>query len=111
MPASITVAKGAQNFAATVSNGFLNFSYEVVDNYNTDTSTGDSTTGYSYFLPANAVSLTLLNNYNGGYTDLFELSYQNQQVSFTYGEYYDIANGNTLDVGAVYALIVGALGI
>jgi hypothetical protein len=111
MPASITYAKGAQNFGATVANGFLNFTYEVIDNYNTDTSTGDSTTAYSYYFPADAVALTILVNLNSGNTELFELSYQNVQISFSAGEYFDIINGTTLDVGAVYALIVGALGI
>jgi hypothetical protein len=111
MPASITYAKGAQSFAATVVNGFLNFSYEVVDNYNTDTSTGDSTTAYSYYFPADAVALTLLLNQSAGNAELFELSYQNVQISFSAGEYFDISNGITLDVGAVYGLIVGALSI
>jgi len=111
MPASITYAKGIQNFAATVVNGFLNFSYEVVDNYNTDTSTGDSTTAYSYYLPADAVSLTLINNQDSGSAELFELSYQNVQISFSAGEYFDIINGTLLDVGAVYSLVSGALAI
>jgi|LakMenE18May11ns_1017448.scaffolds.fasta_scaffold9929601_3 hypothetical protein len=111
MPASITYAKGAQNFTATVVNGFLNFSYEVVDNYNTDTSTGDSTTAYSYYLPADAVSLTLINNQDSGSAELFELSYQNVQISFSAGEYFDIINGTLLDVGAVYSLVSGALAI
>jgi hypothetical protein len=111
MPASITYAKGAQNFGATVANGFLNFTYEVVDNYNTDTSTGDSTTAYSYYFPADAVSLTAIINQVSGSSELFELSYQNVQISFSAGEYFDITNGTTLDVGAVYALIVGALSI
>jgi hypothetical protein len=111
MPASITYAKGAQNFAATVINGYLNFTYEVIDNYNTDTSTGDSTTAYSYYFPETAVSLTLITNQVSGSSELFELSYQNVQISFSAGEYYDIANGVTLDVGAVYSLIVGALSI
>jgi len=111
MPASITYAKGAQNFTATVVNGFLNFSYEVVDNYNTDTSTGDSTTAYSYYLPADAVSLTLINNQDSGSAELFELSYQNVQISFSAGEYFDIINGTLLDVGAVYSLVSGALSI
>jgi hypothetical protein len=111
MPASMTYAKGAQNFAATVANGFLNFSYEVVDNYNTDTSTGDSTTAYSYYFPADAVSLTIILNQVSGSIELFELSYQNVQISFSAGEYFDISNGVTLDVGAVYGLIVGALSI
>ena len=111
MPASITYAKGAQNFGATVANGFLNFTYEVVDNYNTDTSTGDSTTAYSYYLPSNAVSLTLINNQGSGSSELFELSYQNVQISFSAGEYFDIINGTTLDVGGVYSLVSGALAI
>jgi len=111
MPSSITYAKAAQDFAATVSNGFLNFTYLVVDNYNTDTSTGDSTTAYSYYLPADAVSLTLIINTVSGSSELFELSYQNVQISFSAGEYFDIANGVTLDVGAVYSLVVGALSI
>jgi hypothetical protein len=111
MPASQTYAKGIQNYAATVGNGFLNFTYEVVDNYNTDTSTGDSTTAYSYYFPADAVSLTLLNNQVLGSALLFELSYQNVQLLFSAGEYFDIPNGVTLDVGGVYGLIIGALGI
>ena len=111
MPAPITYAKGALSFGATVANGFLNFTYEVVDNYNSGTSTGDSTTAYSYYLPADAVALTLLVNQSSGNTELFELSYQNVQISFSAGEYFDIANGVTLDVGAVYGLIVGALSI
>ena len=111
MPASITYAKGIQNFTATVVNGFLNFSYEVVDNYNTDTSTGDSTTIYSYYFPETAVSLTLINNQDSGSSELFELSYQNVQISFSAGEYFDIINGTLLDVGAVYSLVSGALAI
>lgn len=111
MPASITYAKGAQSFAAEVVNGFLNFSYEVVDNYNTDTSSGDSTTAYSYYFPADAVSLTLINNQDSGSTELFELSYQNVQISFSAGEYFDITNGVTLDIGAVYFLVIQALAI
>lgn len=111
MPASQTYAKGIQNPAASVVNGFLNFSYEVVDNYNTVTSTGDSTTAYSYYFPADAVSLTLLINQDSSLGELFELSYQNVQLSFTQGEYFDISNGVLLDPGAVYSLIIGALGI
>jgi len=111
MPASITYAKGIQNFAATVANGFLNFSYEVVDNYNTDTSSGDSTTLYSYYFPETAVSLTLATNQGTGLGELFELSHQNIQLSFAAGEYFDITNGVLLDPNAVYALIVGALSI
>jgi len=111
MPASITYAKGIQNFAATVANGFLNFTYEVVDNYNTDTSTGDSITAYSYYLPADAVSLTIILNQDSGSGEIFELSHQNIQLSFAAGEYYDIANGVLLDPNAVYGLVIGALGI
>jgi hypothetical protein len=111
MPASIIYAKGAQNFNATIANGYLNFSYEVVDNYNTDTSSGDSTTAYSYYFPSNLVSLTFIINQISGSSELFELSYQNKQISFSAGEYFDISNGTTLDVGAVYGLIIGALGI
>ena len=111
MPASTIYPKGIQNPNATVGNGFLNFSYEIVYNYSDQTSSGDNTALYSYYLPADAVALTLLTNYDGGYADLFELSYQNQQLSFTYGEYYDISNGIMLDPAAVYSLIVGALGI
>lgn len=111
MPASIIYAKGAQNFAATVVNGFLNFYFEVVDNYNTDTSTGDSTTVYSYYFPADTVSLILVLNQTTGLGDLFELSYQNQQVSFKQGEYFDINNGILLDPNAVYGFVVGALSI
>lgn len=111
MPAPITYAKGAQSFGATVANGFLNFTYEVVDNYNSGTSTGDSTTAYSYYLPADAVALTLLVNQSSGNTELFELSYQNVQISFSAGEYFDINNEVTLDVNGVYVLIIGALSI
>ena len=111
MPATTVYAKGAQDFAATVANGFLNFSYLVVDNYSDQTSSGDSTTAYSYFFPADAVSLKLIINTVSGSSELFELSYQNVQISFSAGEYYDIANGATLDVGGVYSLIVGALSI
>jgi hypothetical protein len=111
MPTGITYAKAAQNFNATVANGFLNFSYEVVDNYNTDTSTGDSTTLYSYYFPETAVALTLIVNQDSGLAELFELTHQNIQLSFAAGEYYDISNGVTLDVGAVYGLVIGALSI
>jgi hypothetical protein len=111
MPAGPIQAKGIQNFAATVANGFLNFTYEVVDNYNPNTSLGDSTTQYSYFLPADAVGLTLLMNQSSGNTELFELSYQNIQLSFASEQYYDITNGITLNVAGVYALVIGALGI
>jgi len=111
MPATTVYAKGAQNFAASVSNGYLNFTYEVIDNYSDQTSSGDSTTAYSYYLPADAVSLIVINNQISGFAELFELSYQNVQISFRAGEYYDIANGIPLQVGAVYSLIVGALSI
>lgn len=111
MPAGPIQAKGIQNISASVANGFLNFTYEVVDNYNPNTSTGDSTNNYSYYLPAAAVALTLVTNQSSGQTELFELSYQNIQVSFAAGDYYDITNGITLDVGGVYGLIIGALGI
>ncbi len=111
MPASIIYAKGIQNFAATVANGFLNFSYEVVDNYNTDTSSGDSITAYSYYFPETAVALTLINNQNSGSAELFELTHQNIQLSFAAGEYFDISNGTILDVGGVYSLVSGALSI
>jgi hypothetical protein len=110
MPASIIYAKGAQNFNATIANGYLIFSYEVVDNYNPDTFSGDSTTAYSYYFPADAVALTLLINQSLGSSELFELSYQNIQISFSAGEYFDITNGVTLDVSGVYALVAGALG-
>ena len=66
------IAKGIQNFAVTVSNGYLNFTYEVIDNYNTNTSTGDSVTAYSYYFPADAVSLKLINNLTEGVNILFE---------------------------------------
>ena len=111
MPGAPIQAKGIQNFNATVTNGYLNFTYVVVDNYNPDTSLGDRTTEYSYYFPANLVSLTLINNQTSGSSVLFELSYQNKQISFSAGEYFDISNGTTLDVGAVYGLIIGALGI
>ena len=111
MPASQTYAKGIQNYSATVANGYLNFAYEVIDNYNTDTSTGDSTTLYSYYFPADAVSLTLIVNQSSSFTELFELRYQNVQISFSAEEYYDIPNGVTLNVGGVYALVSTALNI
>ena len=111
MPASQIYAKGAQNFSAIVVNGFLNFAFEVVDNYNPDTSLGDSTTFYSYIFPSDAVALTLLVNQSSGNTELFELSYQNIQVSFAAGEYFDITNGVALDLSNVYGLVIGALGI
>lgn len=111
MPAGPIQAKGIQSISANVVNGFLRFSCEVVDNYNPNTSTGDSTTLYSYDFPVNAVALTLLVNQSSGNTELFELSYNNIQVSFASGEYFDISNGITLDVGGVYGLIIGALGI
>ena len=111
MAAPITYAKGAQSFNATVANGFLNLTYEVVDNYNAGTSTGDSTTAYSYYFPADAVSLTLIVNQGSNYTEYFELSYQNIQISFSAGEYFDIVNGVTLDVAAVYNLVILALAI
>ena len=111
MPATTIYPKGVQNFAASISNGYLIFSFDIIENYSDQTSSGDSSIGMSYFFPGNAVTLTLLTNYNEGYADLFELSYQNQQVSFTYGEYYDINNGVILDPGAIYSLIIGALSI
>lgn len=111
MPATTVYAKGIQNFAATVSNGYLNFTYEVIDNYSDQTSSGDSTTLYSYYFATNAVSLKLITNLSEGSNILFELSCQNEQISFASGEYYDIANGITLEVGAVYSLIAGALSI
>ena len=111
MPASIIYAKGIQNFNATVASGFLNLTYEVVDNYNTDTSTGDSTTLYTYYFPETAVALTLATNQGTGLGELFELSHQNIQLSFAAGEYFDILNGNLLDPNAVYALVSGALAI
>jgi len=111
MPTGVTYAKGIQNFAASVVNGYLNFAFEVVDNYNTDTSTGDSITQYSYYFPETAVALTLINNQNSGLAELFELTHQNIQLSFAAGEYFDITNGVLLDVGGVYSLITGALSI
>jgi len=111
MPTSQIYAKGAQNFSAIVVNGFLNFAFEVVDNYNTDTSSGDSTNLYSYYFPADAVGLTLVTNLESTRAELFELSYQNIQLSFAAGEYYNITNGQILDVGGVYNLILGALGL
>jgi hypothetical protein len=111
MPALPIYAKGIQNFAASVANGFLNFTYEVVDNYNPNTLTGDSTTLYSYYLPAAAVALTVVTNLSPVQTELFELRYENIQLSFAAGEYYNITNGQILDVGGVYNLILGALGL
>lgn len=104
-------SKGIQNFAASIINGYLSFSYEVLDNFNSNTLTYDSKTQYSYFFPETAVSLNLTTNLLDSYTLLFELSYQNVQLSFAKGEYYDISNSDMLDPAGVYSLVSGALGI
>lgn len=111
MPAGITYAKGLQNISTSVSNGFLIFSFEIVDNYNTDTSTGDSTTLYSYYFPTNAVSLKFISNLTVGSNELFEISCQNEQVSFANQEYFDIQNGVMADISGIYSLIIGALNL
>ena len=111
MPAGTVYAKGIQNFAASVVNGYLNFAFEVVDNYSDQTSTGDSITQYSYYFPETLISLKLALNLNAGYGELFEISCQNTELSFAQGEYYDIANGVLLDPNAVYGLVSGALSI
>ena len=109
MPAGHIYPKAIQNINAVVSNGFLGFSYDVIENYNADTFSGTNTNQYSYQFPITAISLKLITI--DGVSSLFEMSCQNEQVSFAKGEYLNISTGDTLDIGDVYGLIVSTLGI
>ena len=106
---SQTYPKAVQNFNAVVLNGFLNLIYEQVENYNTDTSTGTNINQYSYYFPITTISLKLIKV--EAINSLFEISCQNEQLSFAEGEYFDITNGILLDPGAVYSLILYALSL
>lgn len=101
--------KAINNISAVTSNGFLTFSFDVTENYDANTSTGDNTNSYAYNFPQSLCNLTLING--NGQPIYFELASQNQSVAFNAGEYYDISNGVLLDISQVYGVVIGALSI
>lgn len=111
MPTTPTYAKACGNFNAIIDNqtGLLNFSYDLYYDFNP----GDNTwTGYeqiSYFITPSLISMKLVIDANTGLTNLFELNWGNNQASFASQEYWDKTGDVTLDPGAVYGLINGAL--
>ena len=106
-----TYAKACENFNASIDSqtGLLNFSYDLFYDWNP----GDNSwTGYeqiSYFIPASLLSMKLIIDANTGVTNLFELSWGSNQVSFAAQEYWDKQNDVTLDPSVVYGLIIAAL--
>lgn len=106
-----TYAKACDNFSAAIDSqtGLLNFSYDLYYDWNPG---NNSWTGYeqiSYWITPSLMSMKLVIDGNYAITNLFELSWGNNQLSFASQEYWDKANDNTLDPSAVYGLIFGAL--
>lgn len=104
-------AKAIQNFTATVANDFLTIDYTIIDNYDSVSTLGDSSTEYIYNFPEKAVSLKLLVNNAGPSSELFELCYQNIQIQFAKNEIFDTNTTTMLDPAALYALVLTALGL
>jgi len=111
MPAAPIYAKAIQNFTATVANDFLTIEYTIIDNYDTVLTTGDSSTTYYYNFPEKAISLKLLENNGGAPAELFELCYQNVQLSFAKNEFYNVNSVAMLDPAAYYTAVLTALGL
>ena len=108
MPGPKTYAKSISNFNATAIGTTIpqiNIAFEVKENFNDTTLAYDSYNSYSYYLPIDKVSMTLLTDMEVGLTRLLEVNCGDLQISFAYGEYYDEANSTTLDIGGVYSLI------
>ena len=109
MPNPKTYSKGILNFNAAPAGNFIpqvNISFEVKDNFNDTTLTYDSITQYSYYFPIAITSLSLLVDIDSGITKLFEINCGDVQLSFAAGEYYDIANAQPLEIGAIYGAVV-----
>lgn len=112
MPGPKTYSKGILNFNAAPAGNFIpqiNISFEVKDNFNDTTLTYDSLTSYSYFFPISNTSLSITTDLDNGLTRLLEVNCGDVQLSFAYGEYYDIANSSPLDIGAVYGAVAAVL--
>mgnify|MGYP001581216364 CR=1 FL=1 len=107
-------AKGIRNVQASVGldvdgNNVLNFSYEVQENYDSDSGAFNSMNQYSYYIPVSKITLKLVENLYAGQTDYFEIHWGQNQIAFGQGEYYSIDLGQLLNPAEVYALISGAI--
>ena len=111
MPFTPTYAKACDNFSAVIDSqtGLLNFSYDLFYDWNPGDNTWTTYETISYFITPSLISMKLVVDGNNATTNLFELSWGNNQVSFASQEYWDKANDVTLDPGAVYGLILAAL--
>jgi hypothetical protein len=104
------VPKAIDNIIATLildvdGNNVLNFSYQLKENYNTDTTDYDSYNVYAFLIPVSDIKLNLIVSLPSSAASLFEISYGKNQISFPSGEYFSLASGNTLDVSSVYSLV------
>jgi len=95
----------ASTFTDLDGNSVLQFSYEVKDNYDTDTTGFDSFYAYVYNIPVKDLSLKLVNNQDDEYTEYFEMKYGNNQISFGSQDYYNVENSQSLNPAAISALI------
>jgi len=108
MPNPKTYSKGILNLNAVPAGNVIpqvNISFQIKDNFNDTTLTYDSITEYSYYLPISITSLSLTTDLDSGIGRLFEINCGDIQLSFAYGEYYDIANSQPLNIADVYSLV------
>ena len=104
------IAKAISNINASTTtdidgNNILQFSYDLKDNYDTDTTGFDSFYSYVYNIPVKDLSLKLITNQDDEYTEYFEIRYGNNQISFANNEYYLVDNSQPLNPGLLNTLI------
>jgi hypothetical protein len=89
---------------------YISFTYDVYDNFNTDTLTWTSHNFYYGFSPLNQLSYNFASNIDATIMEYFQLNLGNHSFTFSYGEYQDL-NGDPLNLGTIQTAITTALGL
>lgn len=111
MPASHIYPKAIKDIAFNLNGTTLRFDYQIFDNYDTGTSSQVSQTNYTYQIPVSTLSFMMITNVKLGVFEYVELNFTKTVLSFSNMEYYDIDNGDILDVSNIYNALVAALGL
>jgi len=106
------LAKGNDNITFEITSfstlPFIEFGYEVYENYDTETNTWDSHTFNYGICQYNALSWNFVNDIEGIKTIYTSLNMGNQTFSFSDGEYFTL-DGNPFDLATINSNILIAL--
>ena len=112
MPINKTFPKALYNLQANINGDFINIVIDYYENYNEFSDSQDGKIQINRFFPKSLINMKLATNTQTGYNDYAEVSYNNDTISISQGEYVWVGgDGQLVDPSYLFSIVLSALGI